>query len=79
MRRALLLILVVGLLTAAPAAADPNPQTVGLQVALRAHGLYKGEIDGIRGPATVHAVTRSPLRYSPSEVNASALRSGARR
>jgi peptidoglycan hydrolase-like protein with peptidoglycan-binding domain len=56
MRRALLLILGVGLLAAAPAAAAPNPQTVGLQVALRAHGLYKGEIDGIRGPATVRAV-----------------------
>ena len=56
MRRALLIILGVGLLAAAPAAADPNPQTVGLQVALRAHGLYKGEIDGIRGPATVRAV-----------------------
>ena len=56
MRRALLITLGVGLLAAAPAAADPNPQTVGLQVALRAHGLYKGEIDGIRGPATVRAV-----------------------
>jgi len=56
MRRALLIILGVGLLAAAPAAADPNPQTIGLQVALRAHGLYKGEIDGIRGPATVRAV-----------------------
>ena len=56
MRRALLLTFGVGLLAASPAAADSNPQTVGLQVALRAHALYKGEIDGIRGPATARAV-----------------------
>src|SRR5437879_5069733 len=32
-----------------------NPQTVGLQVALRAAHLYPGPIDAIRGPATVRA------------------------
>ena len=33
-----------------------NPQTAGLQVALRAQGLYRGPIDAISGPATVAAL-----------------------
>lgn len=33
-----------------------NPQVAGLQVALRAQGLYKGPIDAISGPETVAAV-----------------------
>src|SRR5690349_24408146 len=33
-----------------------NPQVAGLQVALRAQGLYRGPIDAISGPATVAAV-----------------------
>jgi hypothetical protein len=33
-----------------------NPQTAGLQVALRAEGLYRGPIDAISGPETVAAV-----------------------
>jgi LysM repeat protein len=56
-------ILVVGaattavLLAAPPAfAAGPNPQTAGLQVALRAEGLYRGPIDAISGPKTVAAL-----------------------
>src|SRR5918911_5591144 len=40
----------------APAAASLNPQHAGLQVALRAQGLYLGPIDGIVGPHTVAAV-----------------------
>jgi hypothetical protein len=32
-----------------------NPQIAGLQVALRAHGLYRGAIDSIAGPQTVRA------------------------
>jgi Transglycosylase SLT domain/Putative peptidoglycan binding domain len=32
-----------------------NPQIAGLQVALRAHGLYRGPIDAIAGPQTVRA------------------------
>jgi hypothetical protein len=45
------------LLVAAPtASAGTNPQTAGLQVALRAQGLYRGAIDAIAGPATVAAV-----------------------
>jgi hypothetical protein len=39
----------------APAAQALNPQTAGLQVALRAYGLYGGVIDGIAGPKTVAA------------------------
>ena len=41
---------------AAPAAALTNSQVVGLQVALRAHGLYRGPVDGVAGPATARAV-----------------------
>jgi LysM repeat protein len=41
----------------APAAhAAGNPQIAGLQVALRAHGLYLSQIDGIAGPKTAAAV-----------------------
>ena len=36
--------------------ASANPQHAGLQVALRAHGLYLGPIDGRVGPMTVAAV-----------------------
>ena len=41
---------------AEPAAAVTNPQIAGLQVALRARGLYPGPIDAIAGPKTVRAV-----------------------
>ncbi|MGZ4333023.1 MAG: peptidoglycan-binding protein [Gaiellaceae bacterium] len=43
---------------AAPAAAlgGVNPQIAGLQVALRAHGLYLAQIDGVAGPRTTAAV-----------------------
>jgi peptidoglycan hydrolase-like protein with peptidoglycan-binding domain len=56
MRRLTVLVVLAGaLLLAAPAAAY-NPQIAGLQVALRAHGLYKGPIDGIQGAGTRKAV-----------------------
>lgn len=49
-----------GALAAVLAAAAPagavNPQQAGLQVALRAQGLYRGAIDAIVGPQTVAAV-----------------------
>src|SRR5437764_5358863 len=55
--------LLVGALAAAAMAAAPaalasgrNPQTAGLQVALRAQGLYRGPIDAISGPKTVAAL-----------------------
>src|SRR4051794_20019874 len=43
------------LAVAAPAEAL-NPQIAGLQVALRAYGLYLGRIDAVSGPGTVAAV-----------------------
>ncbi len=46
----------LALLLAAPGVAAVNPQLAGLQVALRAQGLYCGPIDGIAGPATAAAV-----------------------
>jgi len=57
-------ILLFGAVAACALAAGPaslasdgrNPQTAGLQVALRAQGLYRGPIDAISGPATVAAV-----------------------
>ena len=59
MRVRLLVCVVVATVAAtlAPAAlAGRNPQVAGLQVALRAHGLYAGAIDAIRGPLTVQGV-----------------------
>jgi LysM repeat protein len=47
--------LAAGLAAAAPAGAV-NPQQAGLQVALRAQGLYLGPIDAIVGPRTEAAV-----------------------
>ena len=51
-------VLCAAVLTAfalAPAAQALNPQIAGLQVALRAYGLYGAAIDGISGPKTVAA------------------------
>ena len=57
MRRWIALISVTGALAAAPTVhAAGNPQIAGLQVALRAHGLYLAQIDGIAGPKTAAAV-----------------------
>ncbi len=42
-------------LTLVTAAHAGNPQIAGLQVALRAYGLYNGPIDAIAGPQTVRA------------------------
>ena len=57
MRRCIALICLTGALAAAPAVqAASNPQIAGLQVALRAHGLYLSQIDGIAGPRTASAV-----------------------
>ena len=51
-------LLAVAALAASPAAfaSGRNAQTAGLQVALRAQGLYRGSIDAIAGPGTVAAV-----------------------
>ena len=61
-------LLIAGALAAAWAAAAPagaalNPQHAGLQVALRAQGLYLGPIDGIVGPHTVAAVRAFQHRH----------------
>jgi peptidoglycan hydrolase-like protein with peptidoglycan-binding domain len=48
--------LAAALAAAASAGAALNPQHAGLQVALRAQGLYLGPIDAIIGPKTVAAV-----------------------
>ena len=57
----------------APAAhAAANPQIAGLQVALRAHGLYLAQIDGIAGPKTAAAVhafqRRKHLRIGVADI-----------
>lgn len=46
----------VALTAAAPAQGVLPPEIAGAQVALRSHGLYRGPIDGIRGPQTSRAV-----------------------
>ena len=43
-------------LVSAPPAGAFNPQTAGLQIALRQRGLYRGPIDAVQGPRTVQAV-----------------------
>ncbi|HVD11648.1 MAG TPA: peptidoglycan-binding protein [Gaiellaceae bacterium] len=53
--------LLVGLTLAAGAHAR-NPQIAGLQVALRAYGLYNGPIDAIAGPLTVRGTKRFQRR-----------------
>jgi LysM repeat protein len=56
-RRRIALIVAIGALAAAPSVhAAANPQIAGLQVALRAHGLYLAQIDGLAGPRTAAAV-----------------------
>jgi murein DD-endopeptidase MepM/ murein hydrolase activator NlpD len=41
---------------AAPAASAQSADVAALQVALRAHGLYAGAVDGVRGPMTTAGV-----------------------
>jgi LysM repeat protein len=57
-RRLGIILAVVALVAPAVANAGVNPQIAGLQVALRAHGLYLAQIDGIAGPRTAAAVRR---------------------
>src|SRR5437763_16199668 len=47
---------------AAPAAAYVNAQHAGVQVALRALGLYRGPIDGVVGRQTVAAIKAAQRR-----------------
>ena len=54
--------LALALAVAPPGAARVDPQVAGLQVALRAYGVYSGAIDGIAGPATRRGVVRFQRR-----------------
>jgi LysM repeat protein len=58
LRFAFLGVLAAACVAAGSANAAINPQHAGLQVALRAQGLYLGPIDAIIGPKTVAAVRR---------------------
>ena len=49
-------LVVVALVAASAPPAEANPQQAGIQVALRALGLYSGSIDGEIGPQTVTAI-----------------------
>ena len=62
MRYSLCLMLLVAAAFPAAARAGVHPQTAGLQVALRAYGLYAGPIDGIAGPATRRGVEQFQRR-----------------
>src|SRR2546423_4809987 len=55
-------VVALALATAAPAL-GANPQVAGLQVALRAHGLYDGAIDGVQGPGTRTALRAFQRRH----------------
>ena len=56
MTRLAVILSVAALAAPAGAQAGVNPQIAGLQVALRAHGLYLAQIDGIAGPKTAAAI-----------------------
>jgi murein DD-endopeptidase MepM/ murein hydrolase activator NlpD len=47
---------------AAPAASAQSADVAALQIALRAHGLYRGTVDGVRGPLTTAGVRRFQAR-----------------
>jgi hypothetical protein len=57
-----LLVLAAALVLSASAQAMGKPRVAALQVTLRAHGLYGGWIDGIKGPRTTAAVMRFQRR-----------------
>jgi hypothetical protein len=57
---ALPVVLVAASLTPQASAADPG--VAALQVGLRAHGLYRGPIDGLTGPATQRAIRKLQAR-----------------
>ena len=53
----------LALALAAPAAgAAGEARVAALQVALRAHGVYKGSVDGLQGPATAKAIRKIQTR-----------------
>jgi soluble lytic murein transglycosylase-like protein len=52
----------IALASAAPAVAARSASVAALQVALRSHGLYRGDVDGISGPMTRNALVRFQRR-----------------
>ncbi len=60
--RVLLVVGVAAFFFASPAAAYVNAQHAGVQVALRALGLYHGPIDGLVGPQTVAGIRAAQRR-----------------
>lgn len=63
MRLTLLGALIAALVATSTAEAYSSPQIAGLQAALRAHGLYMAEIDGVTGPMTARAVREFQRRH----------------
>lgn len=61
-------LVLVAMAVSAPAGRAGIAAVAALQVGLRAHGLYAGPIDGIRGPATTEAV-RALQRRARLEVD----------
>jgi LysM repeat protein len=55
-------VTLAGFVVASPAHAYVNAQHAGVQVALRALGLYHGPIDGLVGPQTVEAIRQAQRR-----------------
>jgi lysozyme family protein len=54
-----MVMLALAIVLAASSTAAAGPQVAGLQVALQAHGLYRGgPVDGIYGPVTARALRR---------------------
>ncbi|MHB8642338.1 MAG: peptidoglycan-binding protein [Gaiellaceae bacterium] len=62
MRRLVVLVAVAACFASLPAPSSANAQQAGIQVALRALGLYCGPIDGVAGPQTVAAVRAAQKR-----------------
>jgi LysM repeat protein len=60
--RLLLAVALAAFVVASPAHAYVNAQHAGVQVALRAIGLYHGPIDGLVGPQTVAAIRAAQRR-----------------
>ena len=60
--RAFIALALAVFIAASAAPAQANPQHAGIQVALRALGLYCGPIDGDVGPATVKAIKTAQQR-----------------
>jgi len=61
--RTYLVLALAAAAAAAPAPASANAQQAGVQIALRALGLYCGPIDGDVGPKTVAAVRAAQARF----------------